>query len=610
MAAPVEATRWRDKVVRRKGPRRVRSEPLEGRSPHARQFGNLQMKDIYARLIEDLPPRAEPERGSVASARATRDFVAHLPLANPAQAARDVGALLDAMQATIWPAGERIEALEALRATVASLCEGIEQQLGVESHPLSAGKEKLVETARAFHRGLARNYALALHELCAPDGKLPMFKGKAAAVAAVRAMTHLGIALQWSYRLYRTPPAGAWRRLHALHRFAQQIDVADKLVADALPDGAELDAQQAYAHALLLALCNPYRFSSRELREAWLLTRCFAPYCALGPAGGTAIAVDENRDDGPGYVPEERALAQDDIFALDLAPLRRFLEDHAALQPSGIERLTFRQRGGQNVEVAISVLHRLRSSWIGAAERGFVRLGAGHTLDAVIGLHALHFVLAGNHDFGAFMQRVRGNNLVFSSGENAAAWTASADNSRPQVWPAQVLDQSLGGYRLQLQASGGALRVRVGEVIGLAPPAEEGEAQEWMVGLVRWLRTDETGVFAGVELLARRARAAGAQVSAGGDELRAPQRVVMMQGENGARSLLVAHLFDQRAAALELTLPADPANWASRPTVREYTVTAIEEISAAYYRASITELAADQDDDFEAFVPDIAVPAR
>lgn len=568
------------------------------------------MKDIYARLIEGLPPRSEPERGSGASARATRDFVAHLPLANPAQAAREVGALLETMEATIWPVGERIEALEVLRATVASLCEGIEQQLGAESHPLPAAKEKLVETARAFHRALARNYALALHELCAPDGRLPMFKGKAAAVAAVRAITHLGVVLQWSYRLYRTPPAGAWRRLHALHRFAQQIGVADKPVADALPDGAELDAQQAYSHALLLALSNPYRFSARELREAWLLTRCFAPYCALGPAGGAAIAVDENSDDGPGYVPEERALAQDDVFALDLAPLQRFLEDHASLRPAGIDRLTFRQRGGQNVEVAATFLNRLRSSWIGAAERGFVRLGAGHALDAVIGLHGLHFVLAGNNDFGAFMQRVRGSTIALSSGENAAAWAANADNSRPQVWPAQVLDQSLGGYRLQLQSGNGALRIRVGEVIGLAPPAEEGEAQEWMVGLVRWLRTDESSVFAGIELLARRARAAGAQVSAGADELRAPQRAVMMQGDNGTASLLVAHLFDQRATAVEITLPADPSNWASRPTVREHMVTAMEEISAAYYRVSMTEFAAAGDEDLEAFVPGIAVPAR
>jgi hypothetical protein len=84
----------------------------------------------------------------------------------------------------------------------------------------------------------------------------------------------------------------------------------------------------------------------------------------------------------------------------------------------------------------------------------------------------------------------------------------------------------------------------------------------------------------------------------------------MMQAENGATSLLVAHLFDQRATALELTVPADPASWASRPTVREHTVTAIDEISAAYYRVSIAEPVVAQDEDFEAFMPGVAVPAR
>jgi hypothetical protein len=561
------------------------------------------MNDSYSRLIEDLPARVAPERGQVANARAMRDFVEHLPLANPAQAARDVAAMLDSMEATRWPVGERIEALEALRAPVSGLCEGIEQQLGVESHPLPPAKEKLVETACAFHRGLARNYALALHELCG-GGKLPMFKSKAAATAAVRALTHLGTVLQWSYRLYRTPPPGAWRRLHALHRFAQQINAADKPVADALPGGAELDARQAYAHALLLALSNPYRFSARELHEAWLLTRCFAPYCVLGPAGGAAIAVDEHSDDGPGYVPEERAVAQGGIFAVDLAPLKRFLEDHAALQPPGIDRLSFRQRGGQSVDVSLSFLHRLRSSWSGAAERGFVRLGAGHELDAVIGLHALHFVLAGNSDFSAFMQRIRGNTIALGSRESAASWTAGGDNTRPQVLSTQVLDQSLGGYRLQLP-SDGALRIRVGEVIGLAPGAEIGEAQEWMVGLIRWLRADDDCVYAGVELLARRAHPAGVRLSVDGDELRAPQRaVVMPDRKRDTASLLVAHLFDQRATAIELTLPADPANWASRPSVREHTVIAIEEISPAYFRVSLAQPDAATDDEPGAFASD------
>lgn len=564
------------------------------------------MNNTYGRLIEDLPSRSEPDRGRIASARGMREFVAHLPLANPAQAAIELRGMLNTMLATCWPAGERIEALEALRVPVAGLCEGIEQQLGIESHPFPPAKEQLVETAAAFHGDLARNYALAVHELCAPDGKLHMFKGKAASLAVVRALVHLGMVLQWSYRLYRTPPAGAWRRLHALHRFAHEIQVADRTVADPLSGGGELDARQAYAHALLLALSDPYRFSSRELHDAWLLTRCLAPYCALGSADGAGIAVDENSDDGPGYVPEERALAHAGIFAMDLATLKRFIEENAALQPSGIERLVLHQRGGGDVEASVTFLHKLRSSWAGAAERGFVRLSAGHTLEAAVGLHALHFVLAGNSDFDGFIQRIHGTGIAYGSHEGPATWTAGGDSARPQVVSAQVLNQSLGGYRLQLPSDTGLLRMRIGEVIGLAPPAEEGEPLEWMVGLIRWLRMDNVGVFAGVELLARRAHAAAVRVSLGGERLDTPQRAVALPDvHSGDTSLLVSHLFDQNAAAVEVTMSADPTDWTSASRVNLHPVAAIAEIGPAYYGISIRSQDAGAEEH-----PEMSAPAR
>ncbi|MGH8165159.1 MAG: hypothetical protein ACREP1_12580, partial [Rhodanobacteraceae bacterium] len=55
----------------------------------------------------------------------------------------------------------------------------------------------------------------------------------------------------------------------------------------------------------------------------------------------------------------------------------------------------------------------------------------------------------------------------------------------------------------------------------------------------------------------------------------------------GLPSLLVAHLFDSHAERIELTLPADPADWASTSNVTEFAVAAVEELSAAYYRVTI-----------------------
>ena len=67
--------------------------------------------DAYQRLTEDLPARLPPGRSQRVSEKATREAVAGLPLANPAQALQEVEQVLDGLLATTWSGGERIAAL-------------------------------------------------------------------------------------------------------------------------------------------------------------------------------------------------------------------------------------------------------------------------------------------------------------------------------------------------------------------------------------------------------------------------------------------------------------------------------------------------------------------
>jgi hypothetical protein len=126
-----------------------------------------------------------------------------------------------------------------------------------------------------------------------------------------------------------------------------------------------------------------------------------------------------------------------------------------------------------------------------------------------------------------------------------------------------VLDQGLGGYRLLWEAGAGdGVRTRVGELVGLALPGDAGgAAREWMVGVVRWLRTDaDHRVDAGVELLARRALAAGVRDPAA--PARTPLRgVVLAPPARGSEAdydtVLTTTEVDAAAQVLQLTLPAD-----------------------------------------------------
>lgn len=543
--------------------------------------------DSYQRLIEDLPARLPPGRSRRGGEKSTREAAAALPLANPDQAGREIDQILDAMLATSWAGGERIAALEHLRTPVVNLCAGIEYRLAAESHPLSEAAAAAADTAQRLQGKLASGYALGLHELCAPAGKLPRFRTRTAALAAVRGLVHADHALLWAYRRYQSPPPGLWRRVHALHAFAVELGIADEVVNDSLAGGVPLTARAAYAQLLLLAMSNPYRFSARELQEARLVIRCVAGQLGLAPAGTQGVGVDPDSDAGPGYIAEDRADTGDGVLAVDVAPVQRVFEDRMALLPPGVDEVVLPQPGGGRFATSANFLDRLRAGWE-SAPRGHTRLAARHVLELVVGMHALHYALAGNMEFATFVRAVHGDAIMVGEHELASAWLAASDTSRPPIFRGEVLDQSEGGYRLRLRAAEG-LRMRIGELVGLAPVDEEAAERDWMVGVIRWLRHDGDEELLGIELLRRGARAAGMRpVTAEGETLAPLRAVELLDGQDQDRlSLLVTHRLARQVVAAEVALPALATDWKSHASVATWRTGPTEALAPACFRVTL-----------------------
>jgi hypothetical protein len=547
--------------------------------------------DNFQRLIEDLPARLPPGRSQRMGEKSMREAVAMLPLANPAQAVREVEQLLDGMLATTWAGAERIAALEHLRGPAESLCAGIERQLAAEPHPLAAAAAEWAAIAQRMQWMMMCGYAVGLHELCAPAGKLPRFKTKIAAMAVVRALMHADHVLIWSYRQYQSSPAGVWRRIHALNAFAGELGIADQLVDDTVAGGLPLTVRTAYAHLLLLAMSNPYRFSARRLQEARQVVRCVAGQCSLARAGSEGIGVDTDSDSGPGYIAEERLAAGSGVLAVDVSPVERVFDERAALLPPGVDAIDLPQPGGGVLTTSVRFLDRLRVAW-GPAPRSHARLSARHALDVVVGMHALHYALAGNVDFATFVRRVHGDAIMVGTHELASAWLATSDTTRPQVFRADVLDQSGGGYRMRLHGTEG-LRMRIGEVIGLAPVDDEDD-RDWMVGVIRWLRHDDGSELLGIELLRREARAAGLRpVTAEGETLAPLRAVELLNGRDADNlSVLVTHCLARDIVAAEVALPALSSDWSSHPSVATWRTGDTEVLGPACFRVTLEREAA------------------
>ena len=539
------------------------------------------MNEAYRRLCTSLPERESAARGAFATdARALREWVDALPMANFSVA---VQRMLDALQAL---SGQRVDglqrlaALEALRGPALLLVAATDKQIVGACFPLPTQKAELGEIAARFQQTLALGYRRALADICGPRGAVPFLRGKQVTLAAVRALQHEGEHLARSYLVYRTPPAGAWQALHDVHRFIVSLRLDDREVDESA--GAEsVSARSVYVRALLTALSNPYRHSQREQVEMAAFMHVLAPHARLREGNGDAhdILVDTHADAGPGYLPEEREYGMRGVLALHVNPLLAFVEDQLARAPRGAPTVQFRMRGGAALNMGVDLVQRFVAGLSARAERGHARLGGGYTLDTVLGLHDLHFVLAGGEDFESFMRRVRGEAISLSETDRAATWRIGAsDPARVSRLPARVLDQGLGGYRLLWERGDGAVnaRVRVAELVGLALPDPDADARpDWMIGVIRWIRIDDEGrVDAGVELLARRALPVGVRaLDADGAQSRAPTRGVLLaaldvDGDIDYNALLAPTEIDRMVGALELTVPAD-LNGPPRPAHTE-----------------------------------------
>jgi hypothetical protein len=523
------------------------------------------MTDRYRRLLRGTPERYAPTAGAFATdARALRSWVAALPLANFNATTK---LLLDGLRQTNRmriDAVQRLDALEILRHPVAQLAALTDKQIVGASFPLPPQKVELRAIALEFQSELALGYRVALAELCAPSGSVPFMRAKQVALAGVRALQHGAEHLSKAYLLYRTPPAGTWQAMHDVYRFLTMVRFDDRAADDPLL-GSPVNAKLAYAHALLLALANPYRYTQRELLEVIAFTRTVAPYVEL--RGGTVdgdIAMTTDADHGPGYLPEERGQGELEVLSIGIKPLLQFIESQIDILPPGARIATFRLRGGPPVQIDIDLAERLVDGWTASGERSHARLGGGYQLDTVLGLHDLHYVLAGNEDFESFLRRVRGQAISLSESDRIASWAiGSGESARATRQKARVLDQSLGGYRViwERGPGGEAVRARIGELVGLALPEPGDGTPDWMIGTIRWIRIDDQGrVDAGVELLSRRALPAGVR-NADDSGMQSSMRGLLLTSlrldETDPTSLITPALFERAASMVEISVPAD-----------------------------------------------------
>ncbi|MDW8479466.1 MAG: hypothetical protein RML12_06045 [Xanthomonadales bacterium] len=448
------------------------------------------------RLRGALPRRDKRiSSGTPRTAAAARAFVAELPPADLVQSAQRLLDTVDDLNRSRLRPAARLALLEALRPGVRQLAETMEKQLGSVGLPLPPVRLALAQRVLELQGELALGYQEVVLDSIGRRGRPSWWTRRRVRVALQRAIHHRGLAIAGAYLLFRAPRPGEWAALHDLARLAHDLGLASLPVEDPL-EKRRCSPEQSFGEIVLLALCNPYRFSQREqlqLRRAmpWMIAEC-----RLGLGLSTGFPIPEGEDRPPGHPPEGEEEAGRPAYRLDLGALAGRFEAELG---QGADLVEARGLRGGREPLPAYLARRCLQSWQAESARVRRRLPGGHRLDLVVGLSQLRLALGAEEPAparqGAAAARPRGEKLALGS--------------------AEVRDQSLGGYLLSWTPRD-PIKVRVGEVVGLALPVEDEREREWMLGTVRWLRfaAGERLEF-GVELLSFRPFPVAVELRAG-----------------------------------------------------------------------------------------------
>ena len=430
-------------------------------------------------------------------------WLASLPLLNVAAGGRKLYSTLNAYNRIEIEPALRLRLLELYRTPVGHIVGELQKQYIGLPLPLQDKHKSAAEQQREFQRELAYGYkyvvlAYAAQEARAAEMALPLQR-------AIRHLTQTLLACFLSYSPY---PSSLWREIHALYLHADRLGVADTEVTDPLNAAhGKSTVTEAYKHALLLDLSDPYHLPSRMIAKIDQYLECYANLALLQRS---FERVEPNCHFLIDFEGERAGMLFGDGAPLD--PPARFcllntveLARHIHLQlthfrvgtlPSCQTLLPeFYKTGGEEM------LMRLINIWGLNPKRTFRRSQRENTkAEVVVGLEAINFWFNGGRRFvlsaeliGPFPQRT--NIGVFARARDPEPPPAVAEHDYA-TWDIQ--DESAGGVSLRKLGTVHR-RVKVGDLIAMRFKG----ATDWTVAVVRWVKSpNSSNVEIGTQRLA------------------------------------------------------------------------------------------------------------
>ncbi|SEI55016.1 hypothetical protein SAMN05421831_10449 [Allopseudospirillum japonicum] len=481
---------------------------------------------------------------------AMNDWVKALPMAHLGETSRQLYAAITELNQVRMLPNMRLQMLEILRSPIYY----VSVALGSQNVAKGSDQEaQIADLTQALQNELATGYKLVIEHTLALKDKLPKAAlMKILALACYRALSELGALVLRACQLYVDTPPLVWMELHRIFYLARKMRLDQVYLSDTERQyRSKSSIADVYIQVLLLAAARPNQLRQNDLATIYRSLELWTPYTHLlsGQDEQALFVVDLAGNAPPKYRALMPHLNSPHLLGVDCQPLVDQLQAYAQ-HLDDPEQHPAPQGFNPPADFNSRLAHHVLFAWSRPTKRSHNRVPARGKIRVTLGLSNAHFYigheqelndLLGDEAASPLSAQKKGNPFLSTQSRVGSSFSKVGEILEDDVWgdafdtnienrmmpqggvevefeaepdeaqqkahkrarypthEVQLVNTSPGGYCLAWTTEIPE-RLITGELIGL----QEKDTQDWLIGVVRWVRqnveTEQTQV--GVELLA------------------------------------------------------------------------------------------------------------
>ncbi|MBL4584387.1 MAG: hypothetical protein JKX83_07200 [Pseudomonadales bacterium] len=494
-----------------------------------------------------------------AKPKALRVWVEELPITNIPKASKLLHDAIIEVHLLITPPENRFQLLEVLAEPIRAICIVLTKNYLGQTLVLTQKTMNAAQLSQALQSELASAYERVIVDTKDTRTGITRKPPAYTATAIYRCIAEL---LQLQLRchlLYSALPDYYWLKLNTLYLYAEQLNyLSITQQTPGFEHFSSLTPADLYKVSILLEVAKPEQLRQQEithLKEVlplWAKKVKLSPY---SPEVAQSFIVDIHSNQPPQYnkVPNDEDVHH--VRVLDTSELVTALRDYIYSRSSDTDIAN-----NPDPDFAVpeqfgpDLMTKLCNAWGERGKRLLQRSDVNMHVQACTGLTSIHYFASGCVDFatapknthviytekGDFKSDPGTSYSTELAIEEMDVWS-NTFNSEPteteeksfqaeinntKEFKLETINASAGGYCLRWDPEI-TEKIQAGDLIGL----QTGSSKPWGLGVVRWIRQDQSALFnIGVEFLSAMIRCCAIQAVGASDIGTDPLRALLIPG--------------------------------------------------------------------------------